>query len=562
MSFTQIKHLHSFKTDVNSIQLPEKFTFPFFYDPHPLSEIAAKELQAYLLNQTDFAHNFGFNESQETLAIGKMFGVLVVQEPNGNLAYLAAFSGKLADSNEHIHFVPPVFDILEIDGFFKKEEAHFYELTQDIEQAERDPNYLKCKLLLEEETSRGEEELQTLKDQIKENKIKRKKQRILISENSSKSELESLLEELRKQSIKEQYYLKERKEFYKERISELKSQLAQFELKIQQIKDERSLKSADLQQQIFSKYTFLNAHGEWKSLKEIFDFLKPLNPPAGSGECAAPKLLHYAYLHNLKPICMAEFWWGKSPSSEVRKHGNFYPACRGKCEPILGHMLQGLEVEENPMLTSIQSDFSLDIVYEDDYIVAVNKPYEFLSVPGISIQDCVYERLRVKYPEATGPLLVHRLDMSTSGIILAAKNKDVHKILQRLFIKRKVQKRYVALLDGIIEENEGYIELPLRVDLDDRPRQLVCYEHGKIAKTNWEVIERKDGKTRVYFYPITGRTHQLRVHASHSLGLNCPIVGDDLYGIKAQRLYLHAEQLVFDHPIRKEKITIEVAAPF
>jgi tRNA pseudouridine32 synthase/23S rRNA pseudouridine746 synthase len=562
MSSTQIKHVHSFKTEVSSIELPKKFTFPFFYEPHSLSKIAAKELQDYLLNQSDFTHNFGFDESQEGLAIGKMFGVLVVQESNGELAYLAAFSGKLADSNEHNYFVPPVFDILEIDGFFKKEEAHFYALTQQIEQLECDPNYMKCKLLLEEEIAKQEDELQSLKEQIKENKINRKKQRIFIDENNSAREQEVLLEELRKQSVKEQYYLKERKEYYKQRISELSSQLFQFESKIQQVKDERSLKSADLQQQIFSKYTFLNALGEWKSLKEIFDFLKPLNPPAGSGECAAPKLLHYAYLQNLKPICMAEFWWGKSPSSEVRKHGNFYPACRGKCEPILGHMLQGLEVDKNPMLTSIQTDFSLDIVFEDDYIVAVNKPHEFLSVPGISIQDCVYERLRVKYPEATGPLLVHRLDMSTSGIILAAKNKDVHKLLQRLFIKRKVQKRYIALLDGILEGDKGYIELPLRVDLDDRPRQLVCYEYGKIAKTNWEVIERKDGKTRVYFYPITGRTHQLRVHASHSLGLNCPIVGDDLYGTIENRLHLHAEQIMFEHPISKQKITIEVAAPF
>lgn len=259
---------------------------------------------------------------------------------------------------------------------------------------------------------------------------------------------------------------------------------------------------------------------------------------------------------------MAEFWWGESPKSEIRKHLHYYPACRGKCEPILGHMLQGLAVDDNPLLVNPELQRPIEIVYEDEDLAIVNKPEEFLSVPGIYIQDSIYERMKIRYPKATGPIIVHRLDMATSGILIIAKNKEAHKALQSQFIKKTVTKRYVALLDGIVEGNEGYIDLPLRVDLEDRPRQMVCFEHGKPAKTKWEVIERKDGKTKVYFYPITGRTHQLRMHASHPMGLNTPIVGDDLYGTKNTRLFLHAESITFKHPRTQETVSFQVKEGF
>ena len=320
--------------------------------------------------------------------------------------------------------------------------------------------------------------------------------------------------------------------------------------------------SNNIQNQLFDQYHFLDANGKTKSVLQLFEHVENGKPPSGAGECCAPKLLQYAYQYHLKPIAMAEFWWGASPASEIRKHKLFYPACRGKCEPILGHMLQGLEVDPNPMKENPAEGKELEIIYEDDEIVVVNKPAEFLSVPGKTISDSVLKRMEAYLPDATGPLLVHRLDMSTSGILLVAKNKEAHEYLQDQFIRRIVKKRYVALLDGELSEKSGVVDLPLRVDLDDRPRQLVCYEYGKSAKTEWELIEVKNGKSKVYFYPLTGRTHQLRVHAAHPNGLNMPITGDDLYGRKADRLHLHAEQLTFKHPKSKEWMTVTAEVLF
>jgi tRNA pseudouridine32 synthase / 23S rRNA pseudouridine746 synthase len=549
-------HLLRFKKPIEHLALPEKFTFPFYYEPHALSKIAAQELQDYLLNKAEWEHNFGLEKNQEGLVIGKMFGVLVVREQNGTLGYLAAFSGKLANQNHHAFFVPPVFDILTEDGFFRKEEEILNQINQKIEVLEHDKTFLLAKKQVETLKIKFEQELSRLKLEIKENKKKRDHLRQSSNLN------EEQVEQLRLESIKEQYFLKDRTKFWKEEISKAEKIVQNFQTKITQLKEERKFKSNNLQQQLFGEYYFLNQAGKKKSLGEIFKDSAEKRPPAGAGECAAPKLLHFAFQHNLKPIALAEFWWGQSPKSEVRVHQHFYPACRGKCEPILAHMLEGIELDENPMLTNPAEGKNIEIVYEDEFMLVVNKPAEFLSVPGITIQDSVYERIKSLYPTATGPLLVHRLDMSTSGILLIAKNKVVHKQLQSQFIRRKISKRYVALLDGIFEKDSGIIDLPLRVDLDDRPRQLVCYEYGKTAQTKWEVIERKDGKTKVYFYPITGRTHQLRVHAAHSLGLNTPIVGDDLYGTKAHRLHLHAEQVVFRHPVSNEEMKIEVEAEF
>lgn len=549
-------HLLRFKTSGEHLALPEKFTFPFYYEPHALSKIAAQELQDYLKNQDDWEHNFGLEKNQEGLVIGKMFGVLVVQEPDGSLGYLAAFSGKLANQNHHAFFVPPVFDILTEDGFFRKEEEILNQINRKIEVLENDEGFLLAKEQLETCKIQFELELSQLKLEIKENKKKRNNLR-----QASTLNLEQI-EQLRLESIKEQYFLKDRSKFWKDEISKTELLVQDFQQQITQLKEERKFKSNSLQQQLFGEYYFLNQAGKKKSLGEIFKDSAEKRPPAGAGECAAPKLLHFAFQNDLKPIALAEFWWGQSPKSEVRVHQHFYPACRGKCEPILAHMLEGIELDENPMLTNPAEGKNIEIIYEDEHMLVVNKPAEFLSVPGIMIQDSVYERIKNLYPTATGPLLVHRLDMSTSGILLIAKNKTIHKQLQSQFIKRKISKRYVALLDGLVKNDSGIIDLPLRVDLDDRPRQLVCYEHGKAAQTKWEVIERKSGKTKVYFYPITGRTHQLRVHAAHSLGLNTPIIGDDLYGTKANRLHLHANQVIFRHPVSNEEMTIEVDVEF
>jgi tRNA pseudouridine32 synthase/23S rRNA pseudouridine746 synthase len=555
----QNQFFQPFSADISGISLPEKFTFPFYYQPHPLSEIAATALQNYLELQTNFDHNFGLDANQNGLVIGKMFGVLVCQNEKGELGYLWAFSGKLANENHHDYFVPTVFDMLVDNSFFRKEEALLNAYNRKIENLEISEDYLNELENFKKTKIQAETELQNQKIRIKEQKLLRDERRIQIEPTLNEEELLEFNEQLAEESKKESILLKKMTKYWKLTLQTLEEKGLVFSNELMQLKEERKAKSAALQQKLFAEYSFFNQYKEKKSLGEIFNN----NPPAGAGECAAPKLLHYAFQHNLKPICMAEFWWGQSPNSEVRQHKQFYPSCKSKCEPILmGHMLQDLEMEENPFIMNHAEGKDIEIVYEDEVMLAINKPTEFLSVPGKTISDSVYARIKEKYPDATGPLIVHRLDMSTSGIMLIAKNEDTAVQLQSQFINRTIKKRYVALLDGLLEKSHGYIDLPLRVDLDDRPRQLVCYEHGKPAQTKWKTIEVKNGKTKVHFYPITGRTHQLRVHASHNLGLNTPIVGDDLYGTKADRLHLHAEYIQFEHPVTKEVMEIVVEAEF
>lgn len=552
-----------FKGAIDSYALPERFTFPFYYEPHPLSILAAKELQEYLEQQTDWEHNFGLDENQEGPVIGKMFGVMVVRNEQNEIGYLAAFSGKLAEKNILPFFVPPIFDMLEEDSFFIIGIKELTQINNRIEALESNPEFLELSELLKTETESATKKLEEQKLKMSEAKKVRKLERKKIeSENLDATSLEIKMNALVRESLKDKFLLRELTEYLEERISVIKQKLNHYTSEISALKETRKEKSADLQQQLFDQYHFLNNNGETKSLCDIFEKTVLLKPPAAAGECAAPKLLQYAYLNNLQPIAMAEFWWGESPKSEIRKHGQFYPACRGKCEPILGHMLEGLEVDENPLLVNPALGMEIETIYEDDFLAIINKPAEFLSVPGINIMDSVYERMKLKYPTATGPLIVHRLDMATSGLMLIAKDKDTHKLLQSQFIKRTVKKRYIALLNGIVTDFEGEIDLPLRIDLEDRPRQLVCYEYGKRAVTKFKVIERTDKQTRIHFWPITGRTHQLRMHASHSLGLNAPIVGDDLYGTKADRLHLHAEWLEFKHPATKETMTFQVNPDF
>lgn len=547
-----------FSTAISGISLPEKFTFPFYYQPHELSLIASKALQDFLETQTDFEHNFGLVEEQKGLVIGKMFGVLVCQNKEGEIGYLWAFSGKLAASNHLPHFVPPVFDLLETDGFFKKEEEVLNALNREIERLENDTIYLEYKQKQADLEKQANLEIEAHKRAIKSNKQLREQKRAAISSASLEAK-ETVLAVLSQESKDESILLKKMTKYFKLALAANETALQEFETKIKLLKEQRKIKSSALQQKIFTKYTFLNTLKETKSIGEIFND----NPPAGAGECAAPKLLHYAFQHDLKPIAMAEFWWGQSPKSEIRKHKQFYPSCKSKCEPILmGHMLKGLTLEANPFVENPAVGKQLEIVYEDDALLVINKPAEFLSVPGKTIADSVYQRIKDSHPDATGPLIVHRLDMSTSGIMLVAKDEETYVRLQRQFIDRTIKKRYVALLDGIVKQPKGTIDLPLRVDLDDRPRQLVCYEHGKHAQTHFEVLSIKNKQTRILFYPITGRTHQLRVHASHASGLNIPIVGDDLYGTKANRLHLHAEWIQFEHPVTRKPMEINVEAEF
>jgi tRNA pseudouridine32 synthase/23S rRNA pseudouridine746 synthase len=553
----------SFKTDISGIQIPDTFTFPFCYEPHRLSKIASKELQDLLEKPDLWEEEFGLSvKNPDVLLNGKMFGVLVVQKENKELGYLVGFSGKLIESNHYKKFVPPIFDRLEKEGHYILEEEKLISLNLEIEDLENQKDYLESKENLKINKQKLEDFFHFEKEK---HRISRNERRALRKEAKNIWEEEkynSLAKEHAVLSMKAKYYLKDLERKTEEKIQSFENVVDSFEKIIEEKKNYRKAKSTQLQQWLFTQYNFLNAKGDLKNVLPIFDDFAGILPPAGTGECVAPKLLQYAYQNDLKPICMAEFWWGRSLSSAIRKHKNFYPSCRGKCQPVLGYMMEGLEIDDNPLLFNPAEGKTLTTVYEDDHLLVVNKPSEFLSVPGKTIQDSVFARIEQKYPLATGPLLVHRLDMSTSGLLLIAKSKEVHKKLQNQFLKRTISKRYIALLDGDLKEDKGEIKLPLRVDLDDRPRQLVCYEHGKRAETKYEVLERKDGKTRVYFYPITGRTHQLRVHAAHETGLNAPIVGDDLYGKRDRRLHLHAEYLKFYHPIYKKDIEVQIDPDF
>ncbi|MGV0919008.1 pseudouridine synthase [Empedobacter falsenii] len=551
-----------FKQSITTYELPEKFDYPFYYEPTEIAKQACKELQEYLETQTDFEHNFGLENDVFSTPIGKMFGVLVVRNQENKIGYLAAVSGKLANTNQHKIFVPPVFDMLNKNGFFLEQEERLNEINRILESLENNQNYLQLKEEFIQFEINSKLKIEEGKQLLKSNKKDRKSQRETISSTLSEEEIQFFEEDLVKQSLRDKYEFRILSEKLDAEKQLLLNKINVFETEINSLKEERKIKSNSLQNQLFNQYQFLNKFKQEKGLLEIFSNTVFQQPPAAAGECAAPKLLQYAFQNGLEPICMAEFWWGDSPKSEVRKHGQFYPACTGKCEPILGHMLQGIELNENLLLKQNSTIEELEILYQDDDLVVINKPEEFLSVPGIEIKDSVYLRIKHQFPLATGPIIVHRLDMSTSGILVLALNKESHKILQQQFIKRKVHKRYIALLDGNIEDDNGFIDLPLRVDLDDRPRQMVCYEHGKTAQTKYEVIARKDNKTLVYFYPITGRTHQLRMHASHRLGLNASIIGDDLYGKKANRLHLHAESLEFTHPKTKELMKFQVEPNF
>ncbi len=432
-----IAHLHPLHTDIKG---PERFTYPFCYEPHPLCEMAAKEVQAYISSH---------EEISEDADKGKMFGVLVV-EYQGSLAYLAAYSGLLAGRNDWDYFVPPVYDAQQPDGYFKTTE-------REISQTSA------------------------------------------ISHQTSKQ------------------------------------------------------MSQDLQLWLFHQYQLLNARGEQKDLvaiwQEYYSRPKLLRkyplPPGGTGDCCAPKLLQYAYQQGLKPVCMAEFWWGATTRTELRHHLNYYPACRGKCKPILTWMLQGLDVDPDPETLGFQR-MELKTVYEDEWLLVVDKPSGMLSTPGRIGDYSVETIMQQRYP---GSMIAHRLDMGTSGLLIIAKSLEVYRPLQEQFVKHQVRKKYLAMLEASPQqgrlEGSGTISLPLRPDPMNRPRQVVDMEHGKRAVTDYEFLS----DNLMALYPQTGRTHQLRIHCAHPDGLGRPIVGDELYGTKGERLMLHAAEIWFRHPV-------------
>ena len=557
--------------------LPARFNNPFDYEPDALCRAAVKQLQANLpIEPTE----------------GKMYGVLIV-ERNGEVGYLQAYSGQIADEGDD--FVPAVFDYLQPNGYFKIHEAEITQLNQQIAQLKDSTAYRQAQEDLKTIRQKAEKVIEEARKVMQGAKFLRDKRRkeAFISEAERN--------EMTRQSQFLKAELHRKKKAYAEQITAAQTIVNGYQKQITAWKRERKMKSDHLQRWLFSQFSLLNARRERKNLLDIFRdyYLKnspartkaahitsvntaerttkenlaaSLLPPSGAGECCEPKLLQYAFLHGYKPISMAMFWWGPSPKTEIRQHGNYYPACNGKCKPILEWMLDGIDVDyKDCNRTDYETELALSerlkIRYEDDYLAVVVKPSGLLSVPGKGCQPSVYSILKERWKGKSDVFMVHRLDMDTSGLLVVARNTEVYKALQAQFIGRSVKKKYVALLPfSVLEKQlpaEGRVELPLSPDLDDRPRQRVDRTNGKPATTEYRFI----GKTtygkealeavKIELYPLTGRTHQLRIHCAHPDGLGSPIIGDNLYGQRAERLWLHAEHLEFTHPITQERMSFD-----
>ena len=542
---------------------------PLDYEPDPLCIQACREVQEMLARREDW---------QEEIARGKMFGVLIVENVKTDTdvpkwGYLAAYSGQIGGRSDWEDFVPAVFDYLQPDGYFKTHEAEISRINQSISHLEKDERMKEARTLIRQLQEERKRTIAAYQEKMKEAKAKR----------DSRREAGNLSEAEEAEMIRESQFMKAELHRLKKSLSEktaLETEFEDYQENILRLKQLRKQLSDALQQWLFSQFRMQNQEGESKDLLEIFrdEALKEypqaaiatsriaalkMVPPAGSGECCEPKLLQYAYQHGYKPLQMAMFWWGESPKEEIRHHLQFYPACNGKCKPILHWMLPASTFEPEAINLSIYD--KVETLYEDREIAVIHKPEGLLSVPGKdAAQPSVYALMRRKYPEATGPLIVHRLDMATSGVLLIAKTEFAYHRLQQAFLNHQIQKKYVAIISGRDIPEKGIISLPLLPDYLNRPRQIVNHEQGKEAITEYEILERIDGShLRIALYPKTGRTHQLRVHCAHQEGLNAPILGDPLYGNeKAARLHLHAEEITFEHPLTGKKITIKRKADF
>lgn len=536
---------HKFSTNIAEITLPEKFNNPFRYTPHQLCLLAADEVRAYILTQEKW---------HEELNRGKMFGVLVVRNLDGEIGFLSAYSGLLDGANNHKYFVPAVYDLLTPESYFQQEEQEISQINQRIKSIENSQEYKNSLSHVKDAKDSAQKILSDFRARMQESKALR----------DSKRATQTLSQEEESQLIKESQFEKaELKRIIKrlqEQESELNIHVEHFEEQIKSLKQERKERSAALQEWLFRQFILLNSQGEKSDLVDIFRQFNNQLPPAGAGECAAPKMLQYAYENSMQPICMAEFWVGESPVGEVRHNGNFYPSCKGKCLPILTFMLQGVDIEKEMEVEPLSQ---IEILYEDDYIIAVNKPSGMLSSPGKVGGESVEEILEKQY---SGIKVVHRLDMATSGILLLAKDMVTYKAMQSLFATRQVEKQYEAIIEGVPQPCEGEITLPLTSDYANRPAQKVDLENGKEAVTQYKLLESYTYKgrnvSRMLLKPLTGRTHQLRIHMAHNLSLGMPIVGDELYGKQEDRLMLHAFSVQFIHPITNKRVEIKVPTPF
>ena len=533
-----------------TLEPPSRLNNPFCYEPHPLTLLAAVQLCDYLRGQTEWAGE---------IAAGKMFGILVCHDGNGRLGFLAAYSGQIAGRADWPWFVPAVLDYLQPDGHFKTEEARITAINREVNALEHADEYRRLTTELEHVKAAGEEAVRRYRQYMQKCKQRRDELRKAGSCDGT-----TLIAESQYQKAE----LRRLRRHWQEEAERVGEQLLPLADRLASLRHERRQRSDTLQQWLFDNFILMNARGERRSLTSIFADTEQQTPPSGAGECCAPKLLHYAFVHHLQPLCMGELWQGRSPQMEVRHHGQFYPACRGKCKPILEWML-GMSDSDiaQPIMAESPESQVLRTLYEDKSIIVVSKPSGLLSVPGKHGKPSVESILSERYGRVYMP---HRLDQDTSGLLVVARSVDAHRCLQQQFLERNVSKEYEALLlrseaVGAGEcGGEGVISLPLRPDLDDRPRQLVDRAHGKAAVTNYRVLGVEEGRVRVLLVPHTGRTHQLRVHCAHSEGLGMPILGDVLYG-KAdgcKRLCLHARKLVFRHPATGQDVTFTDPTPF
>lgn len=579
--------------------------------PRALAFVAARRVAAYVEQHPELTAGE---------VCGKMYGVLVVEAPGGCLAFLAAHSGLLGGRNDWPFFVPPVFDAQQPDGHFKTKEREISGMNRRIAELMQRPQLFEARQRLEQVRQQTDRVIAREREEVKARKAQRDTMR---REQPQMDDATKAM--LIRESQHDKAQLRRLMKSCEASVAEHQEALDVLEREIEALKRERREGSDALQRWLFDQYVMLNAKGMRRTLIDIFARFNGTLPPAGAGDCCAPKLLQFAYAHKLRPVSLAEFWLGAPPPTEVRRHLQFYPPCRSKCYPILQFMLQGLDAplpgaeevyplrEEgggttNDEKASLDDKASIDtneahadkaslddngfldaqghiykkcgaslhIIYEDEQMAVVSKPSGMLSVPGKSCRLSVESIVREHYGIAADvPVIVHRLDMDTSGLLLIARTREAHKALQQQFLDHTVSKSYLALLEGVPHEgltgehvvwhssHTGTITLPLRPDLDDRPRQLVDFVHGKPAVTRFRLLKVIDGHQLIALTPVTGRTHQLRMHCAHHLGLNCPILGDPLYGNAiepsaniAQRLYLHAEQITFRHPSSGKIVSI------
>lgn len=597
--------LHPIHTDILAeCGIPKEMNNPLEYEPHPLCIAVCKELQQYLHDKTEW---------REEIDKGKMFGVLIVQESYSTpsttqehqLGYLVAYSGQIGGRSDWEDFVPAVFDYLQPEGFFKTHEKEISHLNNAIARLSHDERMKKAESIIQSLQQARSEAIARYQEKTKEAKKRRDLRR---AEAEADPEHKGLTEKEKQDMTKESQFMKAELRRLKKSLqtkTTLEEEFESYQENLRQMKQLRKQLSDNLQKWLFSHFEMANASGEHKNLLEIFEDyasydtahkgtfgLEKVNdnaqtkkslalkmiPPAGSGECCEPKLLQYAYTHHLKPIQMAMFWWGESPKEEIRHHLQFYPACNGKCKPILHWMLP--QAKGNSKKENLQN---IEWIYEDEELAVICKPSGLLAVPGKTEAPSVYSIVRKRYPDTTSPLIIHRLDMATSGLMVIAKTEFAYHRLQEQFAQHKVQKRYIAIIckdDKLTQglATKGRIELPLMPNYLDRPRQIVNYKQGKTAITDYEILgdatvltsHPKDSQhipsckyIRIALFPRTGRTHQLRVHCAHKDGLHAPILGDPLYGNeKADRLYLHAEWIHFQHPLTGEEMTFERKADF